>query len=178
MNTDSRHGAGTVTGERCLVLGGKGFIGSHLVDGLLAHGYRVRCFDRAHIPPLSATTPPAGFELVEGDFTSESDVAAALEDCDVCFHLVSTTLPRSSNLDPVFDLETNLLPSVRLLRQAVQAGVRRVVFASSGGTVYGRPNAVPIPETHPTDPLCSYGIAKLAVEKYMGLFADLHGLEG
>ncbi|MBP1150398.1 NAD-dependent epimerase/dehydratase family protein [Methylocaldum sp. RMAD-M] len=164
--------------KRCLVLGGRGFIGSHLVDALLAKGYRVRCFDRPHVMPLGEShIENQNFELFEGDLVSEADVAAALEGCDICFHLISTTLPKSSNADPVFDVESNLLGTVRLLTHAVKTSVKKVVFVSSGGTVYGTPVQVPIPETHPNNPICSYGITKLTIEKYLGLFHQLHDLD-
>jgi UDP-glucose 4-epimerase len=168
----------TGTLKRCLVLGGRGFIGSHLVDALLARGYPVRCFDRPHIAPLSdAHLSNPNFELYEGDLVSEADLVEALNGCDICYHLVSTTLPKSSNADPVFDVESNLLGTVRLLTHAVRYGVKKVIFVSSGGTVYGIPAQTPIPESHPTDPICSYGITKLAIEKYLGLFKQLHGLD-
>lgn len=164
--------------KRCLVLGGRGFIGSHLVDALLAHGHVVRCFDRPHVAPLAdAHMSVPNFELYEGDLASETDVAEALAGCDVCFHLISTTLPKSSNADPVFDVESNVLGTVRLLTHAVKSGLKKVIFVSSGGTVYGVPMQIPIPETHPTDPVCSYGICKLAIEKYLALFKLLHGLD-
>jgi UDP-glucose 4-epimerase len=163
---------------RCLVLGGRGFIGSHLVNALLEAGHQVTCFDRPHLVPLGAThASDERFRFVEGDFVSEADIAEALPGCDVCFHLVSTTLPHSSNADPVFDVETNLLGTVRLLNHARSAGLRKLVFVSSGGTVYGTPTSVPIDESHPTHPLCSYGITKLAIEKYLELFHHLHGLD-
>lgn len=164
--------------KRCLVLGGRGFIGSHLIDALLNQGYAVRCFDRPHVEPLADThlTNP-NFELCEGDLSSEAEVAEALEGCDFCYHLVSTTLPKSSNADPVFDIESNVLSTIRLLNHALKSGLKKIVFVSSGGTVYGLPKQLPIPETHPTDPLCSYGITKLAIEKYLGLFHHLHGLD-
>lgn len=162
---------------RCLVLGGKGFIGSHLVDALLRDGYPVKVFDRANIPPLNDAATAARVTWIDGDFTSDADVGAALADCDVCFHLVSTTLPQSSNADPVFDVETNVAGTVRLLNHAVRRGVKKVIFISSGGTVYGIPRQVPIPEDHTTDPICSYGITKLAIEKYLHLYKTLHGLD-
>jgi UDP-glucose 4-epimerase len=90
---------------------------------------------------------------------------------------VSTTLPKSSNLDPVYDIETNLIGTVKLLHHALLAGITKVIYLSSGGAVYGLPVDLPIPETHPTDPICSYGITKLAIEKYLGMFQKLHGLE-
>src|SRR5262245_11706177 len=111
---------------RCLVLGGKGFVGSHLVDALLNRGHQVRVFDRPGIPFLDgASSNHRNLELLEGDFTNEEDLAAAVADCSICFHLVSTTLPRSSNLDPAFDIQTNLIGSVELLQQAVLKGVKK-----------------------------------------------------
>jgi UDP-glucose 4-epimerase len=160
-----------------LVLGGKGFIGSHLVDALLARGHGVRVLDRPHLAPLNDKATAAKVDWRDGDFTSESDVAAALEDRDVVFHLVSTTLPKSSNADPVFDIETNVMGTLRLLQHAVRLGVKKVVFVSSGGTVYGVPRALPIDESHSTDPISSYGIGKLAIEKYLHLHRQLHGLD-
>jgi len=166
------------TFKRCLVLGGRGFIGSHLIDALLDNGYPVRCFDRPHVATLgdSHLTNP-DFELYEGDLASEADIVEALKGCDICYHLVSTTLPKSSNADPAFDVESNLLATVRLLTHAVKYGLKKVIFVSSGGTVYGTPTQVPIPETHSTDPVCSYGITKLTIEKFLGLFHQLHALD-
>lgn len=164
--------------QRCLVLGGRGFIGSHLVNSLLQEDYLVRCFDRPNVIPLGdAHLSNPNFELYEGDFTSEAEIAEALTDCDICYHLVSTTLPKSSNADPVYDVQSNLLGTVNLLNHAVKSGLKKIIFVSSGGTVYGNPLQVPIPETHPTDPVCSYGITKLAVEKYLSLFYRLHNLD-
>jgi UDP-glucose 4-epimerase len=162
----------------CVVFGGRGFIGSHLVDALLESGHHVRCFDRPHIVPLGeGHLSNPNFELYEGDFVSEVDVKEALVGCDVCFHLVSTTLPKSSNADPVFDIESNVLSTVRLLTHAVEFGLKKVIFVSSGGTVYGVPTQLPISEAHPTNPVCSYGISKLVIEKYLALFNQLHGLD-
>jgi UDP-glucose 4-epimerase len=115
--------------------------------------------------------------MVHGDFMHEADVANALRDCDVCFHLISTTLPKSSNADPIFDITSNVLGTVRLLAHAVESGVKKIIFVSSGGTVYGIPEHLPISETHPTNPVCSYGITKLTIEKYLELFHQLHGLD-
>ncbi|MDR6423168.1 UDP-glucose 4-epimerase [Paraburkholderia phenoliruptrix] len=164
--------------RRCLVLGGRGFIGSHLIRALLAQGFLVRCFDRPQPGVrVGSEFKHPNLERCDGDFVNPLDVSHALEGVDICFHLVSTTLPKSSNADPVFDVETNLLGTVRLLTQAVEFGVGKVIFVSSGGTVYGVPRAVPLAETHPTEPVCSYGISKLAIEKYLALFHQQHGLD-
>ncbi|MBT0571529.1 NAD-dependent epimerase/dehydratase family protein [Curvibacter sp. CHRR-16] len=162
----------------CLVLGARGFIGSHLTDALLAHGAHVRAFDRPGIQTVKGAVEDKrpGLTVLEGDLVSTKDIEAALEGVDVCYHLVSTTLPRSSNLDPAYDIETNLLGTLRLLDAAVRQKIKHVVFTSSGGTVYGNPIATPIAETHPTEPTCSYGIMKLAIEKYLALYQQLHGL--
>ena len=162
---------------RCLVLGGKGFIGSHLVEALLRAQWPVKVFDRANIPPLIGAAEAARVEWVDGDFTSEADLSRALADSDVCFHLVSTTLPQSSNADPIFDVETNIGGTLRMLNHAVRLGVKKIIFISSGGTVYGIPRRLPIDEDHPTNPICSYGVTKLAVEKYLHLYRTLHGLD-
>lgn len=160
------------------MLGGQGFIGTHLVNRLLEEGYIVRCFDRPHVEPLvSRHIGNPNFEYYEGDFASEADVDNALEGCDLCFHLISTTLPNSSNLDPIFDLESNVISTVRLLNCALKYKLKKIIFISSGGTIYGIPEHLPISELHPTNPLCSYGITKLAIEKYLGLFKHLHGLD-
>lgn len=160
----------------CLILGGAGFIGSHLAETLAAQGARVRVFDRPNvvIPPVLANEPR--IEWVSGDFQSAADVQGVVRGTEVIFHLVSTTLPKSSNEDPEYDVTSNVVGTIRLLKCAVQSKVRKVVFISSGGTVYGRPQSVPIAETHPTDPLVSYGITKLAIEKYLALYHVLEGL--
>jgi UDP-glucose 4-epimerase len=164
--------------KRCLVLGGRGFIGSHLVDALLGQGYVVRCFDRPNIQSLSALClESSNFELYEGDISCESDVEIALKDCEICYHLVSTTLPKSSNADPIFDVESNVLGTIRLLNHAVKLGLKKIIFVSSGGTVYGIPTQFPISESHATEPICSYGITKLTIEKYLQLFNHLYGLD-
>lgn len=163
---------------RYLVLGGGGFIGSHLVEALLKKGHHVRCFDRPNSHLIGDHRGSnERFELYSGDFASEADIADALEGCEVCFHLISTTLPKSSNADPVYDVESNVIGTVRLLDRAVKSGLRKIVFISSGGTVYGVPKHIPILENHPTDPVCSYGITKLAVEKYLQLFHTLYGID-
>jgi len=162
---------------RVLVLGGAGFIGSHLVDRLLGHGHFVRILDRSP-PELHPDWVTAGrVEYVLGDFADHFSVATAVKDIDIAFHAVSTTIPATSNVDMAFDVQTNLIGTINFLRAAVAARIRKVLFVSSGGTVYGVPTTVPIKETAPTEPMCSYGITKLATEKYLGLFEMLHGLE-
>lgn len=160
---------------KCLVLGGGGFIGSHVVDQLLVAGHQVRIFERPRVPRYRSF-PRGAVEWVEGDFQNTAVVRDALDGVDTLIHLVSTTLPKTSNDDPVFDVQSNVIATLRLFELAVEAHVRRIVFISSGGTVYGPPSILPIPESHPTDPRVSYGIVKLAIEKYLALFHMQHGI--
>lgn len=149
-------------------------MGTHLVDGLLEDGHRVRIYDRS---PNRFRATPKGAEYVEGELGDSGLIRAAVEGMEVVFHFVNTTIPKTSNDDPIFDVRSNLMETLGFLESCVEAGVRKVVFASSGGTVYGQPQAVPIAENHPTDPITSYGIVKLAVEKYLALFEHLYGLD-
>jgi UDP-glucose 4-epimerase len=158
---------------RAVVVGGNGFIGSHLVDRLLATGWEVVVYDCA---PERFRPPLPGVTYALKDLGDVSALLKVLPGADVVFHLVSTTIPQTSNDAPLFDLRTNLLGTVRFLQACVQADVGRVIFLSSGGTVYGIPTTTPVDEAQPTHPICSYGIVKLAIEKYLYLFEHLYGL--
>jgi UDP-glucose 4-epimerase len=161
---------------RSLVLGGGGFIGSNLCRALVTAGERVRVFESRPFDP-SRGLPADAVEWRQGDFTDREQVADALTGCDVVYHLVSTTLPKTSNDDPAYDLQSNAVSTLNLLEAAGKKGVRKIIFVSSGGTVYGIPQQIPIPENHPTEPICSYGIGKLAIEKYLHLYNVLRGLD-
>lgn len=159
---------------RCLILGGGGFIGTNLCEALLRTENAVRVFER---PNLRRQSVDPRIEWHDGDFANAEDVARALIGCDVVFDLIGSTDLKASNENPIFDVESNLVPTLRMLDAARRAGVRRIVFISSGGTVYGTPRYTPIPEDHPTEPLCSYGIVKLSSEKYLQLYQRIHGLQ-
>ena len=157
-----------------LILGGNGFIGSHLVDRLLADGHRVRVFDKyeeRYRKPL----PQVDYRF--GDFGNRGLLAAALQGIDIVFHLISTSLPKTSNDDPAYDVQSNVIETLFLLEKCLEFGVKKVVYISSGGTVYGRPQHLPVAEDAPHEPECSYGITKLTIEKYLALYRQLHGLE-
>ena len=158
---------------KCLVLGGGGFIGSHLAQGLAQAGHRVRVFDR---PQGAFLRLLKSCEICAGDFLDARDLERALGGIEVVFHLVATTVPKNSNEDQASDVEANVVGTLRLLELCQTHKVRRIVFPSSGGTVYGIPRAAPIAETHPTDPISSYGIHKLTIEKYLHLNRVLNGL--
>lgn len=157
--------------RRVVVTGGGGFIGSHLVAALLAEGAEVGNVDfvpgRNQHPRLTHWA---------GSFLDPSLLRESLVGVDTVFHLAATNFPRESNRDPRRDAEENLLGSLGLLDQCVEAGVGRFVFCSSGGTVYGPTDAVPIHEDQPTNPISAYGIAKLSFEKYLRLYHQQTGI--
>ena len=162
--------------ELSVVLGGAGFLGSHLTEALLARGRRVRVFDLQNADLVNLDEVAGEWEFLGGDFINAEDLRGAVQGATTVFHLISTTIPASSSRNPVYDVETNLVPTLHLLEAARAAKVKRVVFLSSGGTVYGRPRRLPLAEDHPTEPLVSYGVIKLAIEKYLEIYRRLHGL--
>jgi UDP-glucose 4-epimerase len=162
---------------KCLVLGGGGFLGSHLSEALIAAGYSVRILEKGGFSRKNLQHIIGSVEVIEGDWEDSRSIEDALEDVEVVFHLVSTTLPANSNEDPAYDIASNVLPTLRLLDVARRHALRKVVFFSSGGTVYGITQRIPIDEDHPTNPICSYGIQKLVIEKYLALYAHLYGLQ-
>lgn len=155
-----------------VVLGGNGFIGSQLVSRLLGYGHSVRVFDRG-----APTRSSESLRFFAGDFTTHEDFTELLQGADVVFHLISTTLPNTSADNTLADVQGNLLPTLRLLEQMQREGISRIVFPSSGGTVYGEARYLPIDETHPTEPIVPYGATKLAIEKYLGIFRHARQLD-
>ena len=162
---------------KCLVLGGGGFIGSNLCDRLLHLGYDIRIFERRLIKKYREFHATERVEWLEGDFINSDDLMHAVEGCDVIVHLISTTLPKSSNDNPVYDVETNIIGTLNLLKYAINSKIKKIIFLSSGGTVYGIPEYTPIKESHPLNPICSYGIGKMTIEKYLYLYHVLYELD-
>ena len=166
-----------MTPGRCLVLGGSGFIGLHLVELLLENGLQVRVFSRSSSFPTRLTAVRDRIEFSVGDFDDVRSLANAVKGCDHVYHLIATSAPATSNRNMVFDADSNLIATLRLLEICVRENVQQIIFPSSGGTVYGRTEHWPIQESHPTEPQCSYGVIKLAIEKYLELFRLQHGLD-
>jgi len=159
---------------KALIIGGNGFIGTHLVDALIDAGHQVSVFDRY---PSRYRQPLANVEYISGDFANHGEVDAAVQGVDWVYHLAYTTLPQTSNDDPVYDVRSNVLDTLQLLKSCREHAVKKFVFISSGGTIYGIPQQLPITEEHPTEPMCSYGITKLTIEKYLSLYHHLWGLD-
>ncbi len=163
--------------KRCIIYGGGGFIGSHLADALIEKGHNVTIFDKLNFSRNNISHLGKKIKVIEGDFNNEIDIKNSLKNIDYVFHLVSSTLPASSNTNPIYDAETNLVSSLRLLEECVANKIEKVIFVSSGGTVYGDPQYLPVNENHPRHPIVSYAIIKNTIEDYLFMFNKLHGLE-
>ncbi|GAB2515606.1 NAD-dependent epimerase/dehydratase family protein [Nocardia heshunensis] len=168
---------------RALVTGAAGFIGSNLVDRLLADGHQVvgvdnfatgRAANLAH-----AVRAGTRFGLIERDITAPElvDIVAAVHP-ETVFHLAAQADVRKSVADPWYDARVNVLGTINLLEASRRAQVRRVVFAASGGSRYGRPESLPVQGETPADPISPYAAAKVAGEYYLRAYTGLYGLRG
>ena len=163
---------------RALVTGGAGFIGSHVVDSLLARGDEVTVLDDLSTGRRENLDQAERAELVDGDIRD----AAAVNDLvarvnpEAIFHLAAQIDVRKSVADPAFDSRTNVEGTINVLQAAQAAGVPRVVNTSSGGAIYGEGRTIPAPEDHPVAPEAPYGLSKFCAEQYCEIFNRLHGL--
>ena len=166
-----------MTTKHALVTGGAGFIGSHVADALLAEGYAVTVLD--NLSSGKRDQVPAGAQFVHADIRSP-EAAACIRDgtFDLVCHLAAQIDVRKSVADPGFDVDVNIRGTLNLV-EAIRASGRktRLIFASTGGAVYGDFVEPPNIETYAKDPESPYGIAKFSVELYLGYYARVHGLD-
>lgn len=160
-----------------LVLGGAGFIGSNLVHALVAQGYRPRVLARPSRSNANLRQVFNHIELIHGDFMDDAVLRVALRGVRTVYHLITTTFPSMVIESGNYDLLSNLLPTIRMLEFAREEGVQRIVYASSGGTIYGEPQQLPISESHPLAPQSAYGQSKLTIENYLSFYARTTPLE-
>ncbi len=160
--------------QRSLVIGA-GFIGTHLARRLKDDGAGVRVLTRS---PLAGERRARfdGAELLVGDATVQGIVGDALSGIDHVFYCAGGLMPAQSNLDPATDAALALPPLLRVLEELRARPGVRLTFLSSGGTVYGNPETIPVAEGHPTEPQTSYGVMKLASEKYVLMYGRLYGI--
>lgn len=159
---------------RALVIGGNGFIGSHLVNHLVDAHWRVEVLD---LRENLLGKLPSSVRLIKGDMKDNRLVRKALAGTDVVFLLAWSTIHETATANPVADVQANMIPTLQVIEACRDTGVKRVVFISSGGAVYGPAVNVPINESHPTHPISAYGVSKLAVEKYLFMYQRLYGLD-
>ncbi|MEM2144890.1 MAG: SDR family NAD(P)-dependent oxidoreductase [Candidatus Jordarchaeaceae archaeon] len=170
-----------IEGEKVLVTGGAGFIGSHLVDKLVDMGCEVTVLDN-----LSNSTTEyikdyvdgGQIKFVEGDIRDFKIVKSCLEGLSIVFHFAAQYDVRRSVSDPIYDFDVNVKGMINLLEAMRKKNVSNIVFASSGGTLYGLAEAIPTPETYPPRPISPYGASKAASEMYISAYCACYGLCG
>ncbi len=161
---------------KTLITGGAGFIGSHIAEAYLREGFRVTILDNL-TTGRKENLPPAA-EFIEADISSPAAAAVIREGgFDLVNHHAAQIDVRASVKDPVADAAVNILGSLNILEACRDAGVKRFVFASTGGAIYGEQDYFPADEDHPPRPVSPYGITKLAVEKYLYYYRLASGLE-
>jgi len=161
---------------RILVTGGAGFIGSHVVDGYLAEGHEVSVVDDLSHGQKAHLNPQAQFHQIDLlDFKSLEKVFKEKQP-EILNHHAARVDVRGAVEDPLFDARVNILGSLHLLELSRRYGVPKVIYISSGGAIYGEPDALPVREDHPIRPLSPYGASKYAVEPYLSLYGRLFGL--
>lgn len=155
---------------RILVTGGAGFIGSHIVDALIDRGHRVTVLDDLSSGQEENLNRRAKF--IKGDITNQKKLESVFKrvEPEAIFHLAGQINVRASVENPVIDAECNIIGSLRLMEMAAKAGVRKFIFSSTGGAMFGDTAQYPATEDEPTTPLSPYGLAKKGVEAYLDFY--------
>lgn len=164
---------------KVILLGAAGFLGTNLVIELAKDkNNEITIVDRKleYFKPLEKMNI-SGLNMVQSDFDIDDDYKDLVCDQDVVYHLVSTTVPTTSNQAISEELKGNVILSANILDACVHQNVKKVVFLSSGGTVYGKESKCPIDEKTPTNPITSYGVQKVTIEKLLYLYNYMYGLD-
>ena len=161
---------------KILVTGGAGFIGSNLVDALIGFGHDVVVVDNLSSGLRKNLNPKARFYEIDIRDKKLSEVFER-EKPDIVDHHAAQIDVRKSGEDPIADAEANILGSLNVITSCLRFGVKRIVYASTGGAIYGDPQYLPADENHPINPISQYGISKHTVEHYLHLYSIIHGLE-
>ena len=162
---------------RSLILGGAGFIGSNLARRLVAQGEEVRIFTRPSFSVSNIEGILDKIEVVYRDFMDDVALRNAIQNVDTVYHLISTTFPSMTVESSFYDVLSNLLPTIRLVEICLANGVKKIIYASSGGTIYGDPQTIPITEDHPLVPKSAYGQSKLTIENHLNFYARSTSLD-
>jgi len=162
---------------KILVTGGAGFIGSNIVDALIENGHEVAIIDNLSTGKEENINPKASFSNVDiTDFEALESVFQSFKP-EIVFHVAAQIDVRKSMEDSSFDAEVNVVGSVNLFSLCVQYGIKRIVFSSTGGALYGEPEELPAKEDSPIQPLSPYGVSKYCAEQYLNYFKRLYGIE-
>lgn len=158
---------------KVLILGGQGFMGQNLTLRLVKENFEVAVFEKY----ITQERIIPNVKYFSGDFCNIQNYEEIFEDIDIVYHLISTTKPNSAIEKIEFDITSNLVSTIKMLNICVDKGVKKVIFPSSGGTIYGETEGKLITEDMPTNPICAYGINKLAIEKYLYMYKKIFGLD-
>ena len=158
--------------KKILILGGSGFVGLHLTE-TLAKKHEVKVLSRSH----GKRALQANVTYLTGDFITEELMDHCLEEVDLVIHLISASVPASSQEKELIEIEQNLLPSIQLLRAMQRKKVPRLLFLSSGGAIYGNQSIQPIHESIPLAPVSAYGIVKATIEHFITLYSRQFGID-
>jgi len=162
--------------KRALVTGGAGFIASHVADGLIDDGFEVSIVDNLATGHERNLPPKARFYKMDIRDEKLADVFDR-EKPEVIFHHAAQMDVRKSVDDPRYDADVNVLGSLNLLENCKRTGTKKIMFASTGGAVYGEVQKCPADESHPVAPLCPYGLSKFVFENYLSLYGRLYGMK-
>jgi UDP-glucose 4-epimerase len=160
---------------KILVTGGAGFIGSNVVDGFIQEGHQVTVVDNLSTGVESNVNKKAQFIKVDIRSVVIDTIFEKMQPDVLCHHAAQIDV-RKSVADPIFDAEVNIMGSLNLLNACIKHKVKKVVFASTGGAIYGEQDYIPADEKHPSHPLSPYGVAKLTIEKYLNYYHKTYGL--
>lgn len=162
---------------KIFVTGGTGFMGSHIVELLLQEGHQITVLTSSSSIHPNIQHLQSKIKIVHGNFGNYQLVLEHVQQTDVIVHIAWTTVPKTASENPVYDAQTNIIGSIHLLEAAVKAKVKKVIFVSTGGALYGVPQYTPIDEQHPIQPISAYGISKMAFERYLHFFYQNKGLD-
>lgn len=160
-----------------LVTGGTGFVGSHLVELLLQNGHQVTALTSSSSIHPNLQHLQSKIKMLYGDFGNRQLMVQSLQNVDIIIHIAWTTVPKTASENPSYDAQSNIIGGIHLLEAAVEAKVKKVIFISTGGALYGVPTYTPIDEEHPIRPISAYGISKMAFERYLHFFYQNKGLD-
>jgi len=152
-------------------------MGSHIVELLLAEGHQITVLTSSSSIHPNIQHVQTKIKIVRGDFGNYQLLVQHLEESDILVHIAWTTVPKTASENPIYDAQTNIIGSIHLLEAAVKAKVKKVIFVSTGGALYGVPQYTPIDEVHPIRPISAYGISKMTFERYLHFFYQNKGLD-
>jgi UDP-glucose 4-epimerase len=161
---------------KILITGGFGFIGSETALAL-CNDHNVSIITRSKNIPILLEGVIHKIKIFNGSFDEQNLLDSILPDINLIIHTACTTVPENSTINPVHDIETNVISTIKLLESSKKHGVKKIIYLSSGGVVYGNTNEKIINELHPTNPISSYGVTKLMNEKYIQYYSILYNID-